>query len=337
MLRDLDLMAHTKQEKLLRPRARSFDSDDGIEFVSCRICGDHRRVISGRHLSKHGADRETYMEEYRLSPDELIAKDFRIILSSRRGYYAYGKRDWTDAIKKVYKRDGNVFAKYLQGKYPHLYNQGTWIFGDWDKALRAAGFDPESMRIRRFWDRDKIIKEIRGMRDQNLALNANYVMKNHAKLFSGAIRQYGSWRKALLAAGIAKKQVKGKLYSSRLVLLRALRDALEKHSKEDIPEALRLQAVHYFGSVKNAIIALRSDQRLLRGWSERKIIKVLSQMHRSKERLAYMRARRDLPALVSAAEAYFGSWGKALYAAGIDPNLYFVHHKWRKPRMRDKR
>jgi hypothetical protein len=48
-------------------------------------------------------------------------------------------------------------------------------------------------------------------------------------------------------------------------------------------------------------------------------------MHSSK-------ARRAGPALVSAAEAYLGSWGKALYAAGIDPSLYFVHHKWRKVR-----
>jgi hypothetical protein len=48
------------------------------------------------------------------------------------------------------------------------------------------------------------------------------------------------------------------------------------------------------------------------------------------ESLAYGRVLRDVPALVSAAEAHFGSWGKALYAAGIDPNLYFVHHKWRK-------
>ncbi len=30
---------------------------------------------------------------------------------------------------------------------------------------------------------------------------------------------------------------------------------------------------------------------------------------------------------MSAAEAYFGSWGKALYAAGIDPNLYFFASK----------
>jgi len=33
-------------------------------------------------------------------------------------------------------------------------------------------------------------------------------------------------------------------------------------------------------------------------------------------------------ALVSAAEAYFGRWGKALYAAGIDPNEYFVRRAW---------
>jgi hypothetical protein len=39
---------------------------------------------------------------------------------------------------------------------------------------------------------------------------------------------------------------------------------------------------------------------------------------------------RETPALVSAAEAHFGSWGKALYAATINLNLYFVHHTWRK-------
>jgi hypothetical protein len=84
--------------------------------------------------TRHNTDRETYMEEYHLSPDELIAKAFRMIQSSRRGYYPHGKNDWIAAVKKVYKRDGKMFAKYLQDNYPHLYNQGVWIFGDWDKA-----------------------------------------------------------------------------------------------------------------------------------------------------------------------------------------------------------
>ena len=55
-------------------------------------------------------DRETYMEEYRLTPDELTAKAFRVIQSSRRGYYPNGKSEWIAAVKKVYKRDGKVFA-----------------------------------------------------------------------------------------------------------------------------------------------------------------------------------------------------------------------------------
>jgi crotonobetainyl-CoA:carnitine CoA-transferase CaiB-like acyl-CoA transferase len=53
-------------------------------------------------------------------------------------------------------------------------------------------------------------------------------------------------------------------------------------------------------------------------------------MHRRNEGLDYSKCRRDVPALVSAVQAYFGSWGKALHQAGIDPNLYFVRHKWRK-------
>lgn len=47
-------------------------------------------------------------------------------------------------------------------------------------------------------------------------------------------------------------------------------------------------------------------------------------------------SRYHLPQ-VRAAQKHFGSWGKALYAAGIDPNLYYVRHKWREPRVTHKR
>jgi hypothetical protein len=302
---------------------------------ACRICGDHRRVISGRHLSKHDTDRETYMEEYHLTPDELIAKAFRMIRSSRRGFYPHGKSDWIDTVKKLHKQGESVFAGDLQDNHPYLYNQGVWIFGDWDKALRAAGFDPKRMRLRTFWDQDRIIREIRGMRDQNLPLYPHYVMKNHKNLFSGALRHFRSWNKALVAAGINKKQASTSVYKSGPDILRALRDVLENSSKDDIPEVLRVRAAHYFGSLQIALTAMKTDQRLLRGWSKQKIISVLSRMHRSKESLAYAKIRRENQPLLSAAEAYFGSWGKALFAAGIDPNLYFVRHKWRKRKMRD--
>jgi hypothetical protein len=96
-----------------------------------------------------------------------------------------------------YKRDGKVFAKYLQDNYPHLYNQGVWIFGDGDKALLAAGFDPRKMRIRRLWDQETIVREIRGMREKNFPLYARYVMCHHGNLFSSGQRRFGPWSKAL--------------------------------------------------------------------------------------------------------------------------------------------
>jgi hypothetical protein len=34
-------------------------------------------------------------------------------------------------MKRVSEKDGNVFAGHLQDRYPHLYEQGIWIFGDW--------------------------------------------------------------------------------------------------------------------------------------------------------------------------------------------------------------
>src|SRR5262245_53734437 len=106
------LMGHTGVRK--RPRHRILGGDVDIDFVCCRICGDHRRVISGRHLSKHDIDRETYMDEYDLSPDELIAKAFCMIQSSHPGYYPHTKKGWIAAMQKVYENDGKIFAKYLQ-------------------------------------------------------------------------------------------------------------------------------------------------------------------------------------------------------------------------------
>jgi sulfur relay (sulfurtransferase) complex TusBCD TusD component (DsrE family) len=76
---------------------------EGVDFVICRICGDRRRVISGRHLSKHDIDRAMYMDEYELSPDELIAKAFRVIQSGRAAYEPYSKRQWITAIQKFYR------------------------------------------------------------------------------------------------------------------------------------------------------------------------------------------------------------------------------------------
>jgi hypothetical protein len=125
----------------MKQRKGPHSSDDGIEWVCCRICGNHHRVISGRHLSKHDTDRDTYMEEYHLSPDELIAKAFRVTKFS-----PWLSSEWEKRMDRCrqqgVQRDGKVFAGHLQAKHPHLCDQSIWIVGDLGKVLLAAGFDP---------------------------------------------------------------------------------------------------------------------------------------------------------------------------------------------------
>jgi hypothetical protein len=262
------------------------------------------------------------MEEFDLSPDELVAKELREIQSSRRDFRPYGKRDLIRRIRVVYSKSrliGNI-----ETRYPQLYRQGLWIFGSWDDALQAAGLGRE-VRRRKSWNRDKLANKIRALRRQELPLSANWAMKNHHDVFDAALREHGSWSKALIAAGVIKSLVPRK---TRLGLLRELRDLLER-SNAVIPEPLKLYLAYYFGSVGNALAFSKTDQRLLGGWSKPKIIATLARMHRSKEKLAYAEVKRESQALISAAEAYFGSWGRALHAAGIDPNQYFVRRKWR--------
>ena len=236
-------------------------------------------------------------------------------------------------MKAVYKQHGHVYAGFLQKHYRNLYDEGLWLNGnDWDAALCVLGFTPESMRLLTHWESERVLNEIRSLRDKGVPLYPKYVLKHCGALFGAARSIFGTWRKALIAAGTEVPDVHGR----RRGILRALHDVLEQHSEADISAWLKLHAVYYFGSLDKAKAELKTDRKFRAGWNKAKISGAIHKRHRSGTPLGYAAARRDDPALVSAAEAYFGTWGNALYAAGIDPNLY-LRGKWRKRPMIAKR
>src|SRR5688500_14023579 len=102
-------------------------------------------------------------------------------------------------------------------------------------------------------------------------------MKHYAAPFSAALRIFGSWANALIAAGL---DVPDSPHGGRHGVLRALRDALEQHSENDLPEKLKLHAAYYFGSLHKAKAALKTDRRVSAGWSKAKIMAMIIQRHR---------------------------------------------------------
>jgi hypothetical protein len=103
-----------------------------------------------------------------------------------------------------------------------------------------------------------------------------------------------------------------------------LSDALEQPSENAFPEKLKVRAAYYFGSLKTAKAALKTDRRLSAGWSKVKVAAAIRKMHRLGQPVGYAAARRDNPALVSAAEAYFGNWGNAAICRWYRPKLVFA-------------
>jgi hypothetical protein len=81
--------------------------------------------------------------------------------------------------------------------------------------------------------------KIRGLRDKNLPLLCQIRDEKPPKLVLCAPRHFRSWNKALVAAGINKKQASTSVYKSGPDILRALRDVLENSSKDDIAEVLQ--------------------------------------------------------------------------------------------------
>jgi hypothetical protein len=147
-------------------------------------------------------------------------------------------------MKAVYKQDGNVYAGFLQKQSPTLYVEELWLNGgDWDAALRVLGFTPERMRLRTYWETERVIIKLRFLRKKGVPLYPAYVLKHYAALFSAALRIFGFWANALLAAGI---EVPDSPHDGRRGVLRALRDALAQHSDNDLSDKLKLHAVYYF-------------------------------------------------------------------------------------------
>ena len=80
-------------------------------------------------------------------------------------------------------------------------------FGSWDAALRAAGLDPSDVRRYEAWSEEKIVRSIKQRRRSRQALNSKAMQDEDSKLFNAALNYFGSWDKALAAAGIAPKDV----------------------------------------------------------------------------------------------------------------------------------
>jgi hypothetical protein len=212
-----------------------------------------------------------------------------------------------------------------------LANAAFRLFGSWNEALCAAGFEPRhKIRLpRRVWTRQSVLRAIQQPsegRDES----------EQQRLSSAAVRHFGSYANARAAAGIAKPTQRVWTYHSVLEHLRRLKELGHFQDNTRIDDRRFVHAAErWFGCWSGAlqaagILPVGRHGRRIKFWTHRRVVQSIQDLYVSQRPLTYLANRR----LYVAAVARFGSWHAALTEAGVPEAVWPPQKKERKRRDR---
>ena len=219
-------------------------------------------------------------------------------------------------------------------------------FGSWDAALSAAGFDPASIKLRQpspYKTKKSCIVGIKKRKREGLALNSASIqtgMNHNRSLFEASKKNYGSWNKALLAAGFDPASIR--LYNPNPYRTKkSCIEAIKKRKCEGLElnhasikkgvnrnYALFDTAMKLFGSWNAALLAAGLDLHSIRlvnpcPYSTKELcIQAIEKRKRNGLPLnfsAVATGSSSNSSLSNAVKKCFTSWDAALLAAGFDP------------------
>jgi hypothetical protein len=158
--------------------------------VLCRLCRRWFRAVTYSHLHhKHGIkDPQTYKDEFSLSK---ITSD-EVCRRMAAGRFVVDRFD-LDYIRKSWRK------KSLK--------EITSYLGIGAPTVRAHARRMGLGLLVETWSRPKIVISLRHARRQGEALHSGSARRTMGPLYKAAVKYYGSWAKALEAAGIPYHKV----------------------------------------------------------------------------------------------------------------------------------
>ena len=210
------------------------------------------------------------------------------------------------------------------------------LFGSWNQSLAAAG-----LPTRRFtrWTRESLLVTIQRAHLAGLFDNTHWIADR--RIASAARRCFGSWRRALVEAGVLTPDATMRRRSkwSRQQVIEIIQDRFIRRqpvlSKED--RSLEWPISKYFSSRHAARvaagIAVAKRPRRRRQWNREKVIQEIQALRDRGQSLTDL--AKAGPGLAAAARRYFGSRHAALVAANVRPSTFAprVPQKWSKQRV----
>jgi len=242
----------------------------GLDYleVTRRAKWDRRSVLRKlRELARQGAD---------LGHKALLKSHPRILDAAKRVFGSYINarkaagvgprplRRWDDRkiireLRKLQRAGESLAASRMARAHPALHDAASHHFGGYGRALEAIGLNYEQVRLTRRWTNDSIIAELKALDAKDVDMRSLPLRKLDQGLHMAAYKHFGSYQKALEAAGIEyppKKPLAGWSRSQILVRLRELHaqgDDLRYAAMQQKHSALFFAARYYFDAYITAV------------------------------------------------------------------------------------
>jgi len=236
-------------------------------------------------------------------------------------------------------------------------------FGSWTGALAAAGINMPARQGARTWSPKKVIRGIQRASVKPESLCYKNMMIRRRSLLEAAKKHFGSWRKALIAAGVDPESVRLTRRWDRESVIEAILDRAVKNEPLAVtkvsPSSLADWGVRIFGSWGDALRAasLDPDEYVgVRGpkgyaadssaqaktippttarpqkWSKDRIAEELRRRVQEGKAINMARLKIEDRRLHSAVRRHFRRWDAAVRHAGLDPEEFRGHRSSRSVR-----
>jgi len=259
-------------------------------------------------------------------------------------------------ILKRDSRSKSVRAKDARACNSYMYREAVALFGSWTGALAAAGINLPPREGARTWSPKKVINAIQRASVKPELLCYKNVHERRRGLLEAAKKYFGSWRKALMTAGIDPESVRLARRWTREALIEAILDRAVKNEPlavtKVLPNSLAQWGIRLFGSWGNALRAAGLDPgQYVRArtpavaprigtqagvrprpttcpqkWSKDRIAARLRKRVSEGKPINMARLKIEDRTLHGAIRRHFGRWTAALLYAGLAPEEHSGCH-----------
>lgn len=239
-----------------------------------------------------------------------------------------------DVIHQIVDRDlqGRAMSEdSIQCEDSQLLVAAIHHYGSWKLALGYAGVNPLRARSRPTDTAQGVRRMIFKLCIAGYGMRSSHMMRTNRRVYLAALRHFGTWKNALIAAGIDPERALDR-HPQRLDR-HAVLEVIRERQRAGLSlvwsvvccqdRRCAMSARHAFGSWQNAMIAAGVPPECYRykgqrQWSEQRIIDCLRHRQQNGQPLSQRVVHLEFPTLIVAARRYFGSWHAALAAAKLE-------------------